>query len=334
MTVVVTGGGGFLGRRIAELLIEDGRAVRSVSRGEHAELAEAGIEHVRADLADERATAEALEGAEAVVHTAAKTGVWGPRGAFERANVDATRNVLSACREHGIPRLVYTSSPSVCFDGRDHAGARELPYARRFLAWYPQTKARAEREVLAANGAELATVALRPHLVFGPRDPHLIPRIVERASARKLAIVGRGRNEVSLTYVDNAAWAHVDALRALEEGEECAGKAYFIANEAPVPLWGWINALLAQLGKPLVTSRIPLGMAWVAGATAEAVWKTFRREGEPPMTRFVALQLARTHTYDVGRAKEELGYVERVDMEEGTRELVRSLGAGEPGSGL
>ena len=325
MKTVVTGGGGFLGRRIVERLLAEGEAVRVVGRGAYPDLEARGIECVRADLAERDAARRALEGAGAVIHCAAKAGVWGPRAEYERCNVQATRAVLEACRAHGIERLVHTSTPSVCFDGADQRGASELPYARRFLAHYPRTKAAAERAVLAANGPSLATIALRPHLLFGPGDPHLVPRLLARAEAGRLAVVGDGRNEVSLTYVDDAAHAHVCALRALVAGAPCAGRAYFVANVESVRLWEWIAALLERLGRPALRRRIPLGAAWTAGALCEVLWRALARPGEPPMTRFVALQLARSHTYDVSPLARDLGYVEQVGLARGTDRLVESL---------
>lgn len=323
MRAVVTGGGGFLGRRLVLMLLADGAEVTSISRVSYPELEALGVRCVQADLSQADGFADAIQGADVVFHVAAKAGYWGPRAGYWKANVEGTRNVLEACRLGGVRRLVYTSSPSVCFDGREHVEAsNDLPHATRFLAAYPASKAAAENLVLAANGPDLATVALRPHLIFGPGDPHLIPRLVQRARAGKLVIVGDGRNRVGLTHVDNAAHAHICAARALEPGAACAGRAYFVTNEESVVLWEWIAALLERLGVAPPRRRLPLVAARALGALAEFAWLALRLSGEPPMTRFVALQLATTHTYDMQPARRDLGYEEQVGMAEATDRLV------------
>lgn len=325
---LVTGGGGFLGRAIAEALLAEGAQVRTLSRGEHPELAALGIEHVQGDLSGPvDAIERAFRGRDVVFHTAAKAGVWGARAEYERANVLATHNVIAACERARVPRLVFTSSPSVTFDGRDQLGAgNELSYPARYLAHYPRTKAQAERAVLEANGRwGLATCALRPHLVFGPRDPHLVPRVVELARAGRLAIVGDGQNLVSLTFIENAACAHLDAARTLVPRSPHAGKAYFIAQGEPVKLWEWIGGVLDAAGVARPTRHVSLRAAYAAGAAAEMTWRLLRRAGEPPMSRFVALQLARSHTYDLEPARRDFGYRERVGLAEATQRTLAEL---------
>jgi nucleoside-diphosphate-sugar epimerase len=321
---LVTGGGGFLGRAIVERLLAAGLSVRSLARGEHAELASLGVECVRGDVADASAARAAARGVELVFHTAALAGVWGARADYWRTNVDGTRALLEACRAEGVPRFVFTSSPSVCFDGRDHLRARnDLPYARKFLAHYPASKAEAERAVLAANGTGgLATCALRPHLIVGPRDPHLLPRLVERARARRLFVVGDGTNEVSLTWIDNAAEAHVLAGLHLSPSAAHAGRAYFVAQETPVRLWEWIAAFLRAIGAPPPRGPIGARTAYAAGAACELVWRALRKHGEPPITRFTALQLSTSHSYDMTPAREDFGYRELVSMQEATERLI------------
>lgn len=327
---LVTGGGGFLGGAIVDGLLAEGFQVRSFSRGDYPALRARGVETAQGDLADLDAVTRAVEGCELIVHAAALAGVWGKREDYEHANVVGTRNVLEAALRTKARRFVHTSSPSVCFDGQDHLRAgNDLPYSKRWLAHYPESKAAAERLVLAANGkGGLSTVALRPHLIFGPGDPHLVPRLLERARAGRLAIVGAGENEVSLTYVENAAAAHLDAARALAaEGAAapCAGKAYFVAQEEPVRLWEWVNGLLEGLGERPVKRRLPRRVAYAAGALCELAWNVLPLPSEPPMTRFVALQLALSHSYDLEPLRRDTGYRERVDLHTATERTLAAL---------
>ncbi|MEJ2202357.1 MAG: NAD-dependent epimerase/dehydratase family protein, partial [Desulfuromonadaceae bacterium] len=206
MKALVTGGGGFLGKAIVKLLRQRGMATRSFSRSAYPELETLGVEHVRGELADAAAVNRAVEGCDLVFHVGAKAGVWGSYEEFYQANMVGTRNVINACRQAGVQKLVYTSSPSVVFNGRDMEGVDEsVPYPERFKAHYPRTKAEAERLVLAANGPELATVALRPHLIWGPEDNHLVPRILERGRQGALCRFGRRPCLVDTCYIDNAA---------------------------------------------------------------------------------------------------------------------------------
>ena len=310
MKALVTGGGGFLGRAIVEALLARGHAVTVVGRNEYPEIAALGALVRRGDVSDRVAIQEALRGGHDVVfHAAAKAGVWGARADYLGTNVVGTSNVVDACRDAGVTRLVFTSSPSVVFDGRDQVGAsNDLPYPAFYESHYPATKAEAEKLVLAANGPELATIALRPHLVYGPRDPHLLPRVFSRARAGRLAIVGDGRNRVSVTYVENAALAHVLAAEALSPQAACAGRAYFVNDAEPVLLWPWLNELLRRLDIAPITSRVPLGVARAGGALLEAAWCVLNLSGEPPMTRFVAAQLASSHSYSLEPARRDFGF--------------------------
>lgn len=330
MKVLVTGGNGFLGRAVVAELKRRGHQVSSASRRPSAELAAMGVRTLTCDLRNREHVERAVEGHEAVVHCAALTGLAGARVDFVRTNVEGTQAVLAACRAHGVRRLVYTSSPSVVFDGRDHRRADEsLPYPRRHLAAYPATKAIAEREVLGANGASLATVALRPHLILGPGEANLMPRLVARARAGKLIVVGGGHNEVSFTWVDNAAAAHADALERLEPNARGAGRAYFVAQKEPVELWSWLAQLFTRAGIPPPAGRVSRTGAYLAGAACELVWGLTRRRGEPPMTRFLAQQLGACHSYAIGALEREFGYAERVSTAEATERLVTWL-ASEP----
>ncbi len=325
MKALVTGGGGFLGRAIVRRLRGRGCEVRILARSEYPDLAAGGVDCRRGDLGDAAAVREACAGVDAVFHVAAKAGIWGKYDEFFQANVTGTQNVLDACRSAGVRQLIYTSTPSVVYNGLPLAGANEsLPLTGKCPCAYPVTKAEAERRVLAANDKNLKTVALRPHLIWGAGDNHLVPRVVARARAGKLRIVGDGKNRVDLTHVENAAHAHLCAFDRLDA---VAGKAFFLSDDSPVALWDWINDLLKTLGIPPVTRHVGLGTAKFAGAGAEFFWKILRLAGEPPMTRFAAVELAKDHWFDISAAKKELGYAPVVSPEKGLSELVEFLRA-------
>jgi 2-alkyl-3-oxoalkanoate reductase len=327
MRILVTGGGGFLGQALCRGLVERGHQVASFNRGNYPELDVLGVQQLRGDLADADAVLRACEGVEAVFHNAAKAGAWGAFDDYYRANVLGTRHVLAACRAHGIGRLVYTSTPSVTHRRTHpvHGGTADtVPYGTRLKAPYAATKQQAEREVLAANDAALATVALRPRLIWGPGDNQLLPRLVERARAGRLALVGDGDHLVDTTYIDNAAQAHFDAFEHLRPGAACAGRAYFISNGEPRTMRETVNALLAAAGAPPVTRSIPFAVAYAAGIACEGLWHALPLRGEPPMTRFLAEQLATSHWYDMAPARRDFGYAPRVSFDEGLRQLARA----------
>jgi len=322
MKALVTGGGGFLGGVIVRMLREQGRHVRSFSRGDYPVLARLGTEQFRGDLSDRNALTRAAEGCDIIFHIAAKAGVWGSYAEFHRANVTGTENVLAACKSQGVSKLVYTGSPSVVFDGRDVEGGNEsLPYPPGYHAHYPHTKALAEQRVLAANCRDLATVSLRPHLIWGPADNHLVPRILARGRAGTLRRIGSRPCLVDTIYVDNAARAHLLAAERLVPGAPPAGKAYFISNGEPVPLWDMINRILAAADIPPVTKSIPPWLAYTAGTLCEQLWRLFRLPDEPPMTRFVARELSTAHWFDISAARRDLGYAPEVSIDEGLSRL-------------
>lgn len=324
MKILVTGGGGFLGQAICQRLVERGHAVTSFQRGHYPELAAMGVTEHRGDLADRAAVLAATRGMDAIFHVAAKAGAWGSYRSYHDANVVGTDNVLHACRTHGIGTLVYTSTPSVTHRATHPVeGGNEIdtPYGTGFKAHYPTTKTIAERAVIAANGPSLATVSLRPRLIWGPGDNQLLPRLVDRARSGRLRFVGGGHNLIDTTFVDNAAQAHLDAFDHLKPGAACAGKAYFISNGEPRPLRDVVNALLAAAGAPQVQGSIPFGVAYGLGAVLEALWLGLRLKGEPPMTRFLAEQLSTTHWYDISAARRDFGYTPQVSMDDGLARL-------------
>ncbi len=322
---LVTGANGFLGRYIVEQLLARGDRVRALVRRDVPELAALGVELVRGDIRDLAAVKAASHEVDAVFHVAAVAGIWGPWKHYFEINVSGTANVLEACLQNQVPKLIYTSSPSVTFAGGDQCGVDEsVPYPDKYLCYYPQTKAMAEQLVLEANCPELMTVALRPHLIWGPRDQHLIPRLLERARSNKLRYVGDRKNMIDAVYVENAAAAHLQAADALEPGSPVCGKAYFITNDEPVNCWEWIDQLLALADLPPVKKGLSTPSAYAVGALLEGAWTLLRRTDEPRMTRFLALQLGTSHWFDIAAAKRDFGYQPAVSMAEGMQRLAAS----------
>jgi nucleoside-diphosphate-sugar epimerase len=326
---MVTGGGGFLGRAIVRRLASRKVRVRTFSRRRYDALAALGVQQYQGDIGNPAAVLKACRGVNAVFHTAAKTGVWGRYADYYRTNVSGTHNLIAACRQARVARLVHTSSPSVVFDGRDMEGIDEsAPYPARFEAPYPQTKALAEKAVVSAGSGDLATIILRPHLIWGPGDNHLVPRILKRAS--RLRRVGDGRNRVDTVYIDNAAEAHLLADAALAADPALSGRIYFISQDDPLPLWDMVDAILAAGGRRPLKKSISPGRARRLGVALEFLYKILHIPGEPPMTRFVASELATSHWFDISAAKRDLGYRPRVSTAEGLRRLAAWLQHVEP----
>lgn len=321
MKALVTGGGGFLGSRIIKLLRARGDDVTFMARERYPAVEALGAKGIQGDIRESVAVQAAMQDIDVIFHVAGKTGYWGSRDEFISINVQGTRNILNCAKDEGGRKLVYTSSPSVVGYARDvENGGRNLPYAEVHESMYAKSKMEAEAMVLAANGADVATIALRPHLIFGPGDHNLMSRVVMCALRGQLRIIGNGRNKIDLTYIDNAAWAHLDAADALTDHSAiCAGQSYFISNGEPVLLWEWLNQLLHQLNLSPVTKSLSFRMTRILGLMAETHWKIFRLKSDPPITRFLASVLARSHWYDIEPASRDLGYHVRVPMEEATK---------------
>ena len=325
MKILVTGGGGFVGGYVIERLLARGYAVRSIGRSSQPQLEAQGVEVVCGDLTDAPAVSAACEGVDAVFHVAARAGVWGSWESYYQPNVIGTRNVVAACQQQGVERLIYTSTPSVVFTGQPIRGGDEsLPYGKNWLCHYAHTKAIAEAEALAANSESLKIVALRPHLIFGPGDPHLLPRVIESVQAGRLKIIGDGKSRVDVSYVGNVADAHLDAFDALAAGTG-AGQAYFISQGESVELWPWVNSILEGLGHAPLTKRVPLPVAYAVGALCEGLWKVLGRRNEPPITRFVAVELAKDHYFDISAARRDLGYLANTPMAEALNQTILDL---------
>lgn len=329
--VFVTGAGGFLGQAICRLLRMADINVTGFARGSYPELSHMGVTMVQGDITDFVALKAAMQSCDLVFHVAAKAGVWGSKEDYFKPNVQGTENVIRACQVLGITRLVYTSTPSVTFAGVDETGIDESqPYATNFLNYYAESKALAEQLVLAASANasvnQLKTVALRPHLIWGPDDPHLVPRVLERAQAGKLKLVGKEDKLVDTIFVDNAAYAHILAALELSKPQpNCTGKAYFISNGQPITMAAMLNEILNCVDLPPVTKRVPSSVAYAVGATLEWFYKALHKKQEPIMTRFVAKQLSTSHYFDISAAKNDFGYRPLISIKEGMTLLKASL---------
>lgn len=324
MNILITGAGGFLGRHLSAGLLSQGHKVWNFSRKNHPQLQIMGVDTICGDLQNEADVLAAFKGMDVVFHVASRVGIWGDYDDYYRTNVIGTENVIKACRANKITKLIYTSTPSVVFDWGDLCGADETtPYSKNFHGHYAKTKAMAEQLVLRANDDQLNTVALRPHLIIGPDDPHLIPRLIDAAKHGRLKIVGTGKNLVDVTYIQNAVDAHILAMEKLSPQSKLAGQAYFIGQERPVVLWDFINEILVRHNLPRITRKVPASAAFYIGLLLESWYKFFRINGEPRMTRFVSLQFSRSHYFSHQKAKNDFGYEPKISIEQALDLTVR-----------
>ena len=330
MKTLVTGGGGFLGRYIVMKLLGRGDSVRVLGRHAYSDLQARGVETIRADLQNSRAVEQACRGMDVVFHVGAHTSYWAPWRSYHATNVLGTRNVLDGCRKGGVRKLIYTSTSSVAWapgllEGTDES----VPYPEHYRCPYSATKAIAERMVLQANGIDgLLTVSVRPHMIFGPGDPHLFPRLFDRARRRKLIQVGDGTNRVDIVYVENASDAHLLAADRLSDGSPVNGQAYVISQGRPVVFWKWINRILERMKMPQVNRNVSYGMARFLGAGMEMAYAALPLPGEPRLTRFLVDLLAVSHYSDISKARNDLGYEPRISTEDGLDHTIDAFQSG------
>lgn len=318
--VLVTGGGGFLGKAIVKKLVKKNLQVSSFSRQAYAELDALGVTQIQGDLVHREDVEAALKGIDTVFHVAANPAMWGSYDSYYQVNVQGTAHVIEACLKNKVNRLIHTSSPSVVFNDADMENIDEsAPYPDTYLAPYPETKAMAEKKVAQAVKQGLKAIVLRPHLIWGPEDNHLLPRIIARAD--RLKIIGPDDDLVDTIYVDNAADAHILAAEKLAAHPELSGNIYFISQDEPISKWTMVNAFLSAAGLPPVRGRVSAKTAYAAGWICEKIYSLLDIQSDPPMTRFVAKELGTSHWFNISRAKNDLGYVPRVSTQEGLERL-------------
>jgi nucleoside-diphosphate-sugar epimerase len=327
MKLFITGGGGFLGKAIVQQLSCDDHDLVTYSRKIYLEFNQLRVHQKKGCITDYDTLKKAMKGCEAVFHVAAKTGTWGKKEDFYRTNVEGTKNVIKACRELKIRHLIFTSSASVVYRGKNSEGHDEsLPYPKKYNAYYPETKAISEQFVLAANDDQLKTVCIRPHLIWGPNDPHFLPRLIERSKKGKLRALGQSPHLVDCTYIENAARAHVLALQQLvRDSAKVEGKTYFISQDEPIPVNEFINKMLASAGCEPVTKHLSPKVAYLAGWLLEKLHRALGISAEPLITPFLAQQLSTAHWYDISAAKKDFNYRIEVSIKQGMERLKKSL---------
>ena len=311
-----------MGMALIKQLIKEGHKVTSFSRREYPLHWALGISSIQADITDYDAVEEACENRDVVFHIAAKVGIWGAYDSYYSTNVTGTRNVIEACRKQGVGRIVFTSSSSVVFDGSDLDGIDEsYPYPSKYLSHYSATKAMAEQLIIESNSVSLKTISLRPHLVWGPYDAHLIPGILKRASSGNLRRIGDHEHFIDTTYIDNMVDALLLAAESLQTKQEAAGRNFFITNGEPARVWDFVNSIIQIAGHEPVQKKIPERVAMFAAGTSEFFHKTFRLKSEPFMTRFAIREICTNHWFDISSARDILGYNPSVSYAEGFKNL-------------
>ena len=323
MKVLVTGTGSLLLGGIASELVCRGDEVVCLQRRPSVFVGHQNAREVLAESCEEDAVVAAAHGCDAIIHGAARVGVVGTQKDFYDTNVTGTRNILHAAERQHISRLVFVSTPSVAHTGDSligaAAGTAEIGRSR---SYYAESKAIAERTVLNARNEDLAVVAIRPHLVWGPGDTQLVGRIVERAASGRLAVIGTGDALVDSTYIDNAISAHIAALDALHIGTACDGKAYVISNGEPRTVNELMRSMCAAAGIPFEPRHLSLALGVRLGSLIERLWPLMR-SSEPPLTRFVAEQLGTAHWFDQRAVQEDLGWTPHVSLDEGFHHLTQ-----------
>ncbi len=318
--ILVTGGGGFLGKAIIKQLLNKSYSITSFSRNFYPELEGMGVKQIQGDLVDRTAVINALKNMDTVFHVAAKAGIWGDYDDYYSINVTGTENVITACFKNKVRQLIHTSSPSVVFHGGNQENIDEtVPYPEKYKAPYPETKAMAEKLVTKAAENGLNTIIIRPHLIWGPEDNHLVPKIISRAG--RLKKIGKKDDLVDTIYIDNAADAHILASLKLLENPSLSGNIYFISQDEPVSKWDMVNAFLDAADLPPIKGHISEKTAYIAGTVFEFIYNLFNIKKDPPMTKFLAVEFATSHWFNISKAKKDLGYYPKVSTEEGLKRL-------------
>jgi len=324
--VLVTGATGFLGGYVVRRLLKKGLAVRAMGRNAEKglELAALGAHFVPVDLRDRPAVVEACRGVRAVVHAGALSSAWGKYRDFYDINVGGTENILAGCREHGVRRLVYISSPSVMSVHAPQENLNEShPLPGEYVSMYSETKALAEGKVRAAQSAALATVILRPKAIYGPGDTSVFPRILETVSKGRMPIVDGGQVRTNITHVTDV----VQAVELALEKEAAIGKIYLVTGDEDVRIMDVVAVICERLGCPPPGRQLSSAKAMKFGKIMEEIFRAVPLLGEPPLTRYKVSIISFTQTYDISAIKNDLGYRPRVKWRDGVDAFLNDLKA-------
>jgi len=305
--VLVTGASGFLGKFLVKALLRRKASVSVLYRQDCTEFDDLNLGILKGDIARAPICKKACEGMELVFHVAAKAGEWGSYKSYSEPNVQGTQNIIAACQAAGVKRLIFTSTTSVVIPQaqlNDMDESVAIPSGQHFNN-YQRTKAIAEEFVIAANDPKgLRTTSIRPSAIWGIGDNHLFPRILKRAQRGKLAIIGDGKNSISIIHVENAAHAHLQAA----ESENVWGKVYFITDEKPVALWPLVEHVLSELAIPRIKKSISFKRAFVLATVLEKIYQILHIPVAPPLTKYIVYMVGKDRHYNISRAKQDFGY--------------------------
>lgn len=323
MKALVTGATGFVGQALVRRLQAMGAEVTGLGRNRLrlTQLDSQGVRTIYADLADAQTVRSVCQGQEVVFHAGALSSPWGRAQDFYRSNVIGTQNVIQACEEAGVKRLVHVSTPGIYFRYASRLNVREdEPLPGQVVNEYTRTKLLAEGEIDRAFARGFPVITIRPRAIFGPGDTSILPRLVDRLEKGRLRVIGDGKNITDLTYIENV----VDALILCATSPQTTlGKKYNISNGEPVLMWEMIERLCDELGYDFPQQRISYEVALTAAAFLETLYARLPGRPEPPFTRYVVGLLAKSTTLDISAARREIGYQPHVSNEEGFVEFVR-----------
>ncbi|MCP4914774.1 MAG: NAD-dependent epimerase/dehydratase family protein [Oligoflexia bacterium] len=325
MKILITGAGGFLGTEVTKQLNQkfSEYEIHSVSRSKYDHLNNYVHTQHSCNLGDHKKVEELLtqENFDAIFHIAGKVAMWGDWNDFYNTNVLATKNLANLANKLNVKYFVYTSSPSVVFGEESIEGSDEsIAYPQVHRGMYGKSK-RLSEEWLLSKKWNFQTVALRPHLILGKGDKNLIPRIVDKNKKKMLKIIGDGQNQVDIIDVRNAADAHIKALEAMMANAQLTNEAFFL-GQGPIKIWEFINQVLENKGQERISKNISFSLAYKIGTIFEFIFKLLGiKDREPPMTRFVALQLAKSHYFSHEKAKRLLNWSPKYSVQDLLKEL-------------